>query len=199
MYTFNNLIFRGVTESDIPWLHKMSNTPSVADGYEATGSYILPASEAAIRKEFIDEDERVARFIIDLKSAMPSKTPTKIGYIQLYKNVVSHVVEPMLFVDPEHQRQGHGKNIFRFGMWAAFNILNASKYEAFVFGFNEASQNMCRNEGMLKEGVIRHHMFRRGKYWDAIYFGKLRGEWEATIAEPPHTINDHWSLHITGV
>lgn len=47
------------------------------------------------------------------------------------------------------------------------------------FAGNPASGRVMQKIGMTREGCLRHHIKKWGRYEDLVYYGLLRDEWEA--------------------
>lgn len=64
----------------------------------------------------------------------------------------------------------------------AFDALGLHRVYAWTIGDNEPSKGVLHRLGFTQEGTLREHVFARGDYWDADYFGLLASEWDG--AEP---------------
>lgn len=65
----------------------------------------------------------------------------------------------------------------------AFNRLELNRIHAEHFSQNLASGRVMDKIGMKREGVFRQHMFRWGRFVDAVLYGILRSEYD----NPPRT------------
>lgn len=58
-----------------------------------------------------------------------------------------------------------------------FNVLNLNRVDCRVYDDNRATHILCKRLGYHKDGVIRQHVFRQGRYQDVTVYSILRGEW----------------------
>ncbi|HZS45392.1 MAG TPA: GNAT family protein [Blastocatellia bacterium] len=70
--------------------------------------------------------------------------------------------------------QGITTDAVRVFIRYAFSELKLSKLTADVFAFNTASARVLEKNGFQKEGYLRQHYFKDGKFIDAIAYGLLK-------------------------
>lgn len=70
--------------------------------------------------------------------------------------------------------KGSGIIMGRLGIDYAFNQLEMRKIYGEVLACNEASIGFHDRLGFTKEGVLRKHVCKYGRYWDVIVFGLLK-------------------------
>jgi UDP-4-amino-4,6-dideoxy-N-acetyl-beta-L-altrosamine N-acetyltransferase len=80
-----------------------------------------------------------------------------------------------LYIAPEHQKAGYGKDALRTLVKHGFDAFNFQRIWGETFEFNHAAK-MFESLGFQKEGVLRKSYFREGKHIDSIIYGILRGE-----------------------
>src|SRR3972149_3552349 len=81
--------------------------------------------------------------------------------------------------DKECWDQGYGTDAVRAALRFAFQEMNLNRVWLRTFEFNERAAACYRRCGFREEGRQRQHLFKRGRYWDAILMGILREEFEA--------------------
>lgn len=59
-----------------------------------------------------------------------------------------------------------------------FNEMSLARIYATHMSHNPASGRVMQKLGMQKEGVLRNHILKNGKYYDLVYYGILRSEYE---------------------
>jgi RimJ/RimL family protein N-acetyltransferase len=59
-----------------------------------------------------------------------------------------------------------------------FNEMRLNRVEANPLSINLASQKVLLGLGFRREGTLRQRHFFRGEYYDELWFGLLREEWE---------------------
>lgn len=82
-----------------------------------------------------------------------------------------------LYIAPEFQENGFGKDALKTLLHHAFNCLNLNCVWGESFAYNPARE-MFKSVGMKEDGLRRQFYFRDGKYVDAYLYSILRGEWE---------------------
>jgi RimJ/RimL family protein N-acetyltransferase len=60
----------------------------------------------------------------------------------------------------------------------AFETLNLNRVELQVYESNPRGLHVYEKVGFKKEGVLRQHGYREGRYWDTVLMGILRPEWD---------------------
>jgi RimJ/RimL family protein N-acetyltransferase len=74
--------------------------------------------------------------------------------------------------------QGHGSEATALVLRHAFQTLNLNRVWLHVYEYNPRGMRVYEKLGFRREGVLRQHTFRDGRFWDTIAMGILRAEWE---------------------
>ncbi len=69
--------------------------------------------------------------------------------------------------------------IIEFG----FGKMQLNRIEACPFSSNEPSMSLLQKHGFKLEGNLRQRVFFHGKYYDQLYYGLLKPEWESMHQE----------------
>lgn len=85
-----------------------------------------------------------------------------------------HVGAIGISVSEAWQGKGVGKALMEAGIDLADNWLNLTRLELEVYSNNEAAIRLYERFGFEREGVLRQHAFRNGKYIDSIVMARLR-------------------------
>ncbi len=72
------------------------------------------------------------------------------------------------------QGKGVGNALMQAGIDLADNWLNLTRLELEVYSDNEPAIRLYERFGFEREGVLRQHAFRNGKYVDSIMMARLR-------------------------
>lgn len=72
------------------------------------------------------------------------------------------------------QGKGVGKVLMQAGIDLSDNWLNLTRLELEVYADNEAALRLYESFGFEREGVLRRHAFRDGRYVDSIVMARLR-------------------------
>jgi RimJ/RimL family protein N-acetyltransferase len=76
--------------------------------------------------------------------------------------------------------KGYGTEATRLLLGYAFESLNLNRVWLHVYEYNARALRVYDKLGFRREGVLRQHTYRDGRYWDTITMGILRDEWEQT-------------------
>jgi putative acetyltransferase len=85
-----------------------------------------------------------------------------------------HVGHIGISVTEAWQGKGVGKALMQAGIDLADKWLNLSRLELEVYSDNDAAIRLYEQFGFEREGVLRQHAFRDGRYVDSIMMGRLR-------------------------
>jgi len=147
--------------------------------------------DSAIRN--ILQNEAVLKYLSEVHrypQEMPSTLHFKIEYNGAVIGEVAlktikwfnRKAEVSIFLDPQYQGKGLGKQALLKLMDFAFHTMNLYRLEAEVVDYNEAAKKLFRKIGFVEEGRLREAKFYEGKYYDIIRYGLLRKEFEAQHA-----------------
>lgn len=85
-----------------------------------------------------------------------------------------------LSVHPDYRRQGFASEAIALVLRYFFDELRYQKVTVLVYSFNEASLKMHKRLGFQPEGCLRRVVYTHGQYFDELYFGMTREEFETT-------------------
>jgi RimJ/RimL family protein N-acetyltransferase len=74
--------------------------------------------------------------------------------------------------------KGYGTETTRLLVDFAFATLNLNRVHLHVYANNPRGERCYEKVGFRKEGVLRQHCYREGRYWDSTCMAILREEWE---------------------
>ncbi|HZW03998.1 MAG TPA: GNAT family protein [Anaerolineaceae bacterium] len=80
--------------------------------------------------------------------------------------------------DRRYWGQGFGTDAMRVIIRYAFEELNLRRISLTVFEYNPRAIRCYENLGFREEGRARERVRRAGRYWDMLYMGLLREEWQ---------------------
>jgi UDP-4-amino-4,6-dideoxy-N-acetyl-beta-L-altrosamine N-acetyltransferase len=81
-----------------------------------------------------------------------------------------------LYLSPEFQEQGYGKDAFRTLMKFCFYQLNLHRLMLEVFAFNERAVQLYEKLGFKQEGILRDAYFCDNQFHDIIMMSILKDE-----------------------
>jgi len=82
--------------------------------------------------------------------------------------------------EPDDWGRGYGSEALRLVMRYAFEVLNLNRLALGVFEYNPRGRRAYEKVGFVYEGKQPESVRRNGRWWDTIYMGILRSEWELT-------------------
>lgn len=89
-------------------------------------------------------------------------------------------------------RKGYGREAVTIFLRYFFRELRYQKCTALVYAFNERSIRFHEALGFKFEGRLRNMLYTNGEYFDELYFGLTRAEWDQL--DPPLPL-PRFSLH----
>jgi RimJ/RimL family protein N-acetyltransferase len=78
----------------------------------------------------------------------------------------------------DYWNKGYGTDAMRVLLRYTFEVLNLHRVSLNVFEYNERAIRCYRKVGFVEEGRQREFLHRGNRYWDLVYMGILRSEWE---------------------
>jgi RimJ/RimL family protein N-acetyltransferase len=78
----------------------------------------------------------------------------------------------------EYWGKGYSTDMMRVILRYAFTELNLNRVTLNVFEYNPRAVRSYEKAGFVVEGRERKAIHRDGKYWDVLFMGVLREEWE---------------------
>jgi RimJ/RimL family protein N-acetyltransferase len=85
--------------------------------------------------------------------------------------------------DAADQGRGYGSDAIQALLRFAFDSLRLERVWLDVYAFNERATRVYERAGFVREGVLRHALWREGQWWDDVRMAILAGEWRAQVAE----------------
>lgn len=86
--------------------------------------------------------------------------------------------EISLFIAPEYQGKGHGKQALLMLMKFAFKKMNLYRLEAEVIDYNDRARSLFEQVGFVLEGRLRDAKYNNGNYHDILRYGMLISEYD---------------------
>ncbi|HEX8395612.1 MAG TPA: GNAT family N-acetyltransferase, partial [Longimicrobium sp.] len=86
-------------------------------------------------------------------------------------------------LNPEHWGHGYATEAALAMRDWGFGEQRLTRLHAHCIADNVASSNVLEKLGMRREGLLRNHVFQKGRFWDVMMYGLLREEWAEMMAE----------------
>lgn len=84
-----------------------------------------------------------------------------------------------IFIEEHHQKKGYARDALKILLDYYFNEVGYNKVEASVYGYNASSQSFHERFGFTLEGILRNHLYSRGRYHDTLVYGMLKDEFNS--------------------
>jgi RimJ/RimL family protein N-acetyltransferase len=83
----------------------------------------------------------------------------------------------------EYRGKGYGTDAMRLMLNYAFTELNLNRVTLVVFSYNPRAMRSYEKAGFVLEGRHRHCLHRDGQWWDEVFMGILREEWQRQVTQ----------------
>lgn len=136
---------------------------------------VLPSSRELLKEEY----EHLIRSKNDVLLAVVDKqTGIRLGITGLYGIdwIARHGEFRVITGEKEFWNKGYGNEILEVMVALGFSRLNLNKVFSGVNIENIVSIKCHERLNFAREGLLRKHQYRHGKYYDAIMFGIFRDE-----------------------
>lgn len=173
------IYLRATDSKDIETLCKWWNDPSIKIGNR---SFLIDTPENNLVEQFNIWSKNVSTDGFAL--SIVNNDNQLVGHISTWG-----VKPPLLcatvgiFVGPEFQKCGYGKEALKIVMKLLFDELNAHKIEIKVYCYNENAIKLYKSLGFIVEGTIRHASYHGGKYYDNYVMGMLEEEYRKLYSD----------------
>ena len=88
------------------------------------------------------------------------------------------------WIDRPYWNQGYCTEAGRAVLWYGFTELNLNRIHAYHLSRNPASGRVMQKLGMTREGLLRQHAKKWGKYEDIVEYGLVRQDWMESSEQP---------------
>jgi UDP-4-amino-4,6-dideoxy-N-acetyl-beta-L-altrosamine N-acetyltransferase len=86
--------------------------------------------------------------------------------------------------DKRYLGKGYALEAMHLSIRYAFSHLNLHRLYLMVFEWNKRARSMYERFGFRREGILRDHVFRDGKYLDVVVYGLLVQEFRKRWTDP---------------
>lgn len=163
---------RAVEKKDLKQLMNWRNDPDVK---KFTREYrVLSMQNQTQWLESLARDKNTIMFVVETKKEKLIGC-TGLTYID-WKNRRAEV--SIYIGDKKHKGKGYGTDTLRTLMEYGFKELNLHMLFGEIFEYNKANIRLFEKCGFKKDAVLRHRLYRDGKYWDSLFYSILDKEWK---------------------
>ena len=169
------IYLRPLDQADAPLLQPWMNDAEVTRNLRAYRPFSLRDEEAFIDR--IAKDEHAVAFGIVLRETDRLIGTTGLHDLQ-FRN--RHAQFGISLGDKNEWGKGYGTEATRLVVRYAFETLNLNRVWLHVYEDNRRGIRCYEKASFKQEGVLRHDIYRDGRYGNTIVMGILRAEWDAT-------------------
>ncbi|MEX1253437.1 MAG: GNAT family protein [Dehalococcoidia bacterium] len=121
-----------------------------------------------------------------VRLGIETKAGLHIGNIGLYTaNAEERHAELWILIgDKAYWSKGYGADAIVTLLRFAFHDMNLNRVYLYAQEANARAIACYRTCGFVEEGRLRQHRFRHGRYWDVLFMGVLRDEFDALHGGP---------------
>jgi RimJ/RimL family protein N-acetyltransferase len=175
-------------EGDIDlFINRRLSPDSIAEWY--VDKVRFPGSEKNVRENTKDwledcskDDKRI--FVVDAKDPSGETGPRWAGVLDVWSaDRRSGVFRYGVNFEEEYRGKGLAQEALILVLDYYFNELNYQKASPFVYSYNPHSQAFHRKFGFRKEAVIPREVYSRGEYFDIVYFGMFKEEFNRLYSD----------------
>lgn len=172
------LILREFEPEDWRAMHAYQNDPRYLRFYDRDS--MSPADSQALVTVFLAFRDEHPRSKTQLAITV-ADTGELIGNVGVRRDAAGHPVADVGYeLSPEHWGRGYATEAALAMRDWAFTNHDLSRLHAHCIAENTASANVLEKLGMMREGLLRDHVFHKGRFWDVMLYGLLREEWAAS-------------------
>jgi len=160
---------RRVTNKDIPLILKWFDDEEI-NYFIQSPQFTYSAKELEKRNE--DITKRLF-FIIETKKGIP------IGFILLSNIQWEHRNSEVgvAICEKKYRNLFFGVDTFITFFDYIFNTLNLHKIYGIIVEYNDVHIRLAERGGLKREGVLREHYFRDGKYYNGYFYGMVKKDY----------------------
>jgi UDP-4-amino-4,6-dideoxy-N-acetyl-beta-L-altrosamine N-acetyltransferase len=164
---------RAVERTDSPIIVRWRNDPAVMDHFFEYEPLSLVQQERWFESFLTRRDEKL--FIIALPDGTPLGT---VGLVDIDWRNRRAEWGRFYIGDPAHRMGTFGAEAEFLIIQYVFVHLNLHKLYCKTFSFNTTVLSLHKRFGFVEEGVLREHIYRKGKYEDVTVMSLLAREFE---------------------
>lgn len=172
--TGEKVYLRPFEESDLELTHAWVNNPEIMDTLSLHGP--ISRKQQQVWFENLCRDPSKIVFAICLKDSHEHVGNVSLRNIDpLNRNAMFSI----FLGTRQHRSQGIGKEATVLMLEHAFVFMNLHRIYLKTTSSNESAIAMYEKIGFIREGCMRQHEFKNGKYVDKLLFGILKTEFSA--------------------
>lgn len=169
-----NIDLYGVDQEDLQHVHQWRHKENIRIPY---GYPSRPLTLETVQENFADDSDGNVEFLV-----YDPENEQRVGLTMLvfedHAAEISRNAEFRGLIDPDHQKNGLGRESTLLTLEYGFRNLNLHKVWARVLEHNTHSQSNLESRGFKQEGELREEAYVDGEYQDVYVYGLLRNEWE---------------------
>jgi RimJ/RimL family protein N-acetyltransferase len=166
------IYLRPVEREDAPRLEAYFNDPEVTRNLAVYRPMNLAAEEEFVAALNRSEHELVLGIAVKQSDAL-------VGTVGLHRIEAKdrHAGFGIAIGAKTEWGKGYGSEATRLVLEHAFSTLNLNRIWLHVYAENQRAIRVYEGIGFVREGVLRQHGYREGRYADTVVMGILRDDW----------------------
>lgn len=174
------LFLRAFTNSDAKEVQRMAGNKKVSD---TTATIPHPYADGMAEEWIARHAEWFEKDLVITWAMELSSEKKLIGCMTLILNSTQQRGEIAYWVGEEFWGHGYCTEAAKAAIDYGFRKMNLSKITSNHMLSNPASGKVMSKSGMKQEGLFRQHFRKNGEVHDMVYFGILKDEWLASLAD----------------
>lgn len=165
MFKSERILLRALIEKDAIFINEMRND---FIGYQAAGGSPFP-SNIASQEEWISKMYPAGNLSNIYLAIEEIESGLFVGYCLASNiNFINSNAHVGFFLHANSRGKGYFKEVSVLFYSYLFNELNLKKVYSYVLGYNEIALKTDKKLGFQVDGVMKEHVFQKGKYHDAV-------------------------------
>jgi UDP-4-amino-4,6-dideoxy-N-acetyl-beta-L-altrosamine N-acetyltransferase len=163
---------RAIEKEDLKQLRGWRNEPEIK---KFTREYRELSMQNQLQwLDFLARNKNTIMFAVETKNGKLIGC-TGLTYID-WKN---RGAEASIYIgDKKYKGKGYGTDTLKTLMKYGFEELNLHMLFGEIFEYNKANIRLFEKCGFKRDGILRHRLYRDGKYWNSIFYSILKREWQ---------------------
>lgn len=174
LLTGDNVRLVAVEPDDIPAITRWYADAHFARLFDAAPA--MPKTEKEVADSITENQKSSTAYVFGIRLAAHNEL---IGILEL-DGILWTMGTAWLAIgigDRAQRRRGYGTEALKLALQFAFEELNLRRVQLSVFSYNEPAIRLYKKLGFTQEGAFREFLHRDGQFYDMLYYGILRREW----------------------
>jgi RimJ/RimL family protein N-acetyltransferase len=164
------IVLRKFSDGDLPELVRLLNNANVSKYTSDRIPYPYTEEDGKKFLLFMNEAQKDHFFAVTAEGKLIGG-----GGIHHQTMNLSRNVEIGYWLGEEYWGKGYAKELVKELLMICFTLPEIHKVFARTIDGNIASEKALSSNGFVPEGILKEHVFKRGRFYDEKYWGLLKG------------------------